>query len=165
MKLEKTLYCCMKDLWGQRSGWGTLTSYILSTPCNNIIFICLVINSFNTSLVTYCHWIHSGRNINEVMIFFRKHEPTLKSLNVRISNKKITNFVQRNSIVCSACVWLWACWCLLSSTCISVIWFHHIKLEKPYLVAWRIYEVKGLNGVLWLVTFWRPYVTTKSLFV
>ena len=109
IKLEKTLSCCMKDLWGQRSGWGTLTSYILSTPCNNRIFIFIVINSFNTTLATYCHWIHCGRNIDEVMIFFRKHEPTLRSLKVIISNKKITNFVQYNSFVCSACVWLWAC--------------------------------------------------------
>ena len=84
---KKPLSCCMKDLWGQRYGWGTSTSYILSTPCNNIIFIFIVINSFNT-LVTYCHYIHSGRNIDEVMLFFRKHERTLRSLKVLISNKK-----------------------------------------------------------------------------
>ena len=35
---------------------------------------------------------------------------------------------------------------MLSSFRISVICFHQVKLEKPYLVAWRIYEVKGPNG-------------------
>ena len=88
INLEQTLSCCMKDLLGQRSGWGTSTSYFLSTPCNNRIFIFIVINSFNTTLVTYCHWIHFEWNIDEVMIFFRKHEPTLRSPKVIFSNKK-----------------------------------------------------------------------------
>ena len=36
IKLEENLPCCTKDLWGQKSGWGTFTSYILSTPCTVI---------------------------------------------------------------------------------------------------------------------------------
>ena len=106
-QVRKNLIVLHENLGGQVSGWGTPTSYILSTPCNNRIFIFIVINSFNTTLVTYCHWMHSGRNIDEVMILFRKHEPTLRSLKVIISNTKITNFVQCNSFVSSACVWLW----------------------------------------------------------
>ena len=31
-QIRKILPCCVKDLWGQKSGWGTLTSYIFPTP-------------------------------------------------------------------------------------------------------------------------------------
>ena len=78
------LPCCVKDLWGQKSGWGTLKSSILSTHCNNKIIIRIVINSFNTTLATFCHWIYSVQNISEVSIFFRKRRPTLRLLKVNI---------------------------------------------------------------------------------
>ena len=54
-QVRKTLSCCTKDSWGQRSGCGTLTSYILAIPSNNIIFIFIAINSFITILTTYYH--------------------------------------------------------------------------------------------------------------
>ena len=38
----------MKDLWDQKNGWGTLTSNIFSTLCNNIILCFIVINNFDT---------------------------------------------------------------------------------------------------------------------
>ena len=65
------------------SGWGTFNSYILSTHCINIYFF-IVINNFNTTLATFCHLINFGRNIGEVMILFRKREPTLRALKVNI---------------------------------------------------------------------------------
>ena len=43
----------MKYLWGQMFEWGTLTSYILTTLCDNKILICIVKNSFNTTLPTF----------------------------------------------------------------------------------------------------------------
>ena len=49
-----------------------IPSFQLSTPCNNKIFIIIVINNFNTTLATFCNLIHSGRNICEAMIFFKK---------------------------------------------------------------------------------------------
>ena len=39
--------------------------------------------------------MYSGRDIGEVMIFFRKHEPALRAPQVNIS-KKITKFVECN---------------------------------------------------------------------
>ena len=54
-QVRKTLSCCTKELWGQRSGRATLTSYILSIPSNNIIFIFIAINIFIIILATYCH--------------------------------------------------------------------------------------------------------------
>ena len=67
-QVRKTLSCCMKEFWGQRSGWGTLTSYILPTLRSKIFFIFIVINSFNTTLPTFFYWIHLGRNTCEVSI-------------------------------------------------------------------------------------------------
>ena len=93
--------------------------------------------------------------MGEVLIFFKKHKPTLERWN-SVFPKKIIKFVECNFPVCSTCVWLWLCWCLLTWFGISVIWLHHIKLEKPYLVAWRTYEVKRTVGVLSQVAFFDP---------
>ena len=86
-QVRKTLPCCMKDLWGQKNSWGTLTSNIFSTLCNNIILCFIVINNFDTTLPIFCHWRHSGRNIREVLIFF-KH--TLGALKFDISQSSST---------------------------------------------------------------------------
>ena len=47
-------------------------SHILSNPCINKVIILILITSVNTTLATFCHWIYSGRNISEVLIFFKK---------------------------------------------------------------------------------------------
>ena len=152
----------MQDLWGQMSGCGTLTSYILSKLCYNRIFILIVINTFHTTyLAIFCHWIQPGQNIGQVMTFFRKRAPTRRAQKVNIF-EKITKFVEFTFSVCSTCVWLWACWWLLASFGISVIWFHYIIVKKSYLVARKTYEVKRTDGG---VTFVRPYVITESSFV
>ena len=68
-QVRKTLPCCIKDLWGQKTGRGTLTSNIFLTLCNNIILLFIAINNFDTTLSTFCPWGHSGRNMCEVLIF------------------------------------------------------------------------------------------------
>ena len=85
-QVRKTLSCSMKDLCGQRSEWGTLTSYILTTLCDNKIFICIVINRFITTLPTFRHWTHLGRNKCEFFIVLnppldREKKLYLKKLN------------------------------------------------------------------------------------
>ena len=89
-QVRKTLPCCIKDLWGQKNGRGTLTSNIFLTLCNNIILLFIVINNFDTTLSTFCPWRHSGRNMFEVLIF-SKH--TLWALNKPGSRRVIQDFV------------------------------------------------------------------------
>ena len=78
--------------------------------------------------------MHSGRNIGKVMTFFTKLEPTLRALRVNISNKKITKLVECNYLF-SLHVYDYEHANLCSLHLVYVIWFHHNKLEKPYLVA------------------------------
>ena len=165
INLEKNLSCCMNHLWGQMSGWGTSTSFIFSTPCNNIILIFIVINSFITTLVTYCHCIHSGWNIDEVMIFFRKHYRILRSLKVIIYSKK--NHKSRTMLIFRL-----LCMYMIMSMLMSVVFILYIcNLLPTYQVIktlsccmkdlWDQRSEWGLS----LVTFWRHFVTTKSSFV
>ena len=59
----------MKNLWGQRSKWGTLTSYILTTLCDNKIFICIVMNSFITTLPHFViEYIQDETHVN-ILLF------------------------------------------------------------------------------------------------
>ena len=66
-QVRKALFCCMKYLFE----WGTLTSYFLTTLCDNKILICIVINSFITSLPTF---------VIEYMQDETLVKPTLRSL-------------------------------------------------------------------------------------
>ena len=123
-----------------------LTSSILSSLCHNIILIVIVINCFNTILVTFFWNIFRIKNM---FWFF--------SSNVNPLLERWKSIIKKINTVRSMWRFLYICMIMSILMSANISWYicHLVPLY---------HEAKSPDGVISPDTFFRPLVITKSYF-
>ena len=149
--------------WGQKNGWGTLTNIFFS-PQRNSIRIFIVINSFDTTLPTFYHWRHTGRNLCTVLIFLNTpferwnsifHKiTTARALVEQVLKTFFTTWCHTNLCLPVGLMCCGFCgttgWCTKIVSNISVILLEEVTMViYANLSHWNIWT-RDLDSLLWI---------------